>query len=128
MLLTSVFPIVFLILAVLGSIFLGIAAPTEAAAVGAFVATLLALVRRGLTFKGFGRVALECAKVTGMIAVVAIGALSFTGVLLRLGGGQVVAEFIHKVLSNIDDENILHDVKQDVYTLSQKFPLYGIPA
>jgi len=94
MLLTSVFPIAFLILAVLGSIFLGIAAPTEAAAVGAFVATLLALARRGLTFKGFGRVALECAKVTGMIAVVAIGALAFTGVLLRLGGGQVVAEFI----------------------------------
>lgn len=94
MLITSVFPIVFLILAVLGSIFLGIAAPTEAAAVGAFVATLLALTRRGLSWKGFKRVALECAKVTGMIAIVAIGALSFTGVLLRLGGGEVVSNFI----------------------------------
>ena len=94
MLLTSVFPIVFLILAVLGSIFLGIAAPTEAAAVGASVATLLALARRGLTWRGFKRVALECAKVTGMIAVVAIGALAFTGVLIRLGGGEVVANLI----------------------------------
>ena len=94
MLLTSVFPIVFLILAVLGSIFFGIAAPTEAAAVGAFVATLLALARRGLTWGGFKRVALECAKVTGMICIVAIGALTFTGVLLRLGGGEVVANFI----------------------------------
>lgn len=91
---TSVFPIVALILAVLGSIFLGIAAPTEAAAVGAFIATLLALARRGLTWSGFKRVALQCAKVTGMICVVAIGALSFTGVLLRLGGGGVVEEFI----------------------------------
>jgi tripartite ATP-independent transporter DctM subunit len=94
MLLTSVFPIAFLILAVLGSIFLGVAAPTEAAAVGAFVATLLALGRRGLTWRGLKKVALECTKVTGMIAIVAIGALAFTGVLLRLGGGRVVAEFI----------------------------------
>lgn len=94
LLFTSVFPIVGLILAVLGSIFLGIAAPTEAAAVGAFVATIIALARRGLTWRGFKRVALECTKVTGMIAVVAIGALAFTGVLLRLGGGQVVADFI----------------------------------
>jgi tripartite ATP-independent transporter DctM subunit len=94
MLITSVFPITFLIIAVLGSIFLGIAAPTEAAAVGALVATILALARRGLTWSGLKRVALECAKVTGMIAVVSIGALTFTGVLLRLGGGEVVANFI----------------------------------
>lgn len=94
LLLTSVLPIIVLILAVLGSIFLGIAAPTEAAAVGAFIATLIALARRGLTWAGLKKVALASGKITGMICVVAIGALSFTGVLLGLGGGKVVANFI----------------------------------
>ena len=94
LLFTSVFPIVFLVLAVLGTIFLGVAAPTEASAVGAFVATLLALFRRGLSWSGFRRVAMETAKTTGMIAVVAIGALSFVGVLLRLRGGEVISNFI----------------------------------
>jgi tripartite ATP-independent transporter DctM subunit len=94
LLFTSVFPIVFLVLAVLGTIFLGVAAPTEASAVGAFVATLLALFRRGLSWSGFRKVAMETAKTTGMIAVVAIGALSFVGVLLRLRGGEVISNFI----------------------------------
>ena len=94
LLFTSVLPIVFLVLAVLGVIFFGIAAPTEASAVGAFVATVLALLRRGLNWSGFRRVAMETAKTTGMIAVVAIGALSFVGVLLRLRGGEVISNFI----------------------------------
>jgi len=94
LLFTTVFPIVFLVLAVLGSIFLGVAAPTEAAAVGAFVATVLALMRRGLNWSKFRTVAMETTKTTGMIAVVAIGALCFVGVLLRLGGGQVIADLI----------------------------------
>jgi TRAP-type mannitol/chloroaromatic compound transport system permease large subunit len=37
---------------------------------------------------------METAKTTGMIAVVAIGALSFVGVLLRLRGGEVISNFI----------------------------------
>lgn len=94
LLFTSVLPIVFLVAAVLGVIFLGVAAPTEASAVGAFVATLLALIRKGLTWEGFRRTAMETAKTTGMIAVVAIGALSFVGVLLRLRGGEVISNFI----------------------------------
>jgi len=94
LLVTSVLPIVILVVAVLGVIFLGIAAPTEASAVGAFVATLLALFRRGLTWSGFRKTALETALTTGMIAVVAIGALSFVGVLLRLRGGDVISNFL----------------------------------
>jgi len=94
LLVTSVFPIVILVVAVLGVIFFGIASPTEASAVGAFVATLLALFRRGLTWSGFRTVSVETAKTTGMIAVVAIGALSFVGVLLRLRGGEVISNFL----------------------------------
>ncbi len=48
MVLTSMVPTLLLILAVLGTIFFGIAAPTEAAAVGAFVCVLLAWAYRKL--------------------------------------------------------------------------------
>ena len=94
LLFTSVVPVVVLIGAVLGSIFLGIAAPTEAAAVGAFCATGLAIARRGLTFPIFKQVALETAKVTGMIALVAIGARCFTGVFMALGGQEVMSDLL----------------------------------
>ncbi|MFH1016400.1 MAG: TRAP transporter large permease subunit [Chloroflexota bacterium] len=94
LLFTSAVPIVALVVSVLGVIFLGIAAPTEAAAVGAFIATVLALLRKGLTWSGFRKVALQTARTTGMIGVVAIGALCFVGVLLRLRGAQVISDFI----------------------------------
>jgi len=94
LLFTSVVPVVVLVLSVLGSIFFGVAAPTEAAAIGAFVATLLALAHRGLTWSGLKEVIIGTAKVTGMIAVVGIGALGFVGVFLVLGGGDVVASFV----------------------------------
>ena len=51
MLLTSLVPPALLIMAVLGSIFLGIAPPTEAAAVGAFAATILTIAYRRFNFE-----------------------------------------------------------------------------
>ncbi len=94
LLVTTVFPLAVLILGVLGSIFLGIAAPTEAAAVGAIVATILALSRKGLNFTVFKAVILQTAKMTGMIAIVAIGAMVFTAVLIRLGGAGVIRDLL----------------------------------
>jgi tripartite ATP-independent transporter DctM subunit len=94
LLFTSVVPIVVLVLTVLGSIFFGVAAPTEAAAVGAVAATLIAIARRGLSWFKLKEVVLGTAKVTGMIAVVAIGAIGFVGVFLALGGGEVVTNFV----------------------------------
>ncbi|MBN1348604.1 serine hydroxymethyltransferase [candidate division KSB1 bacterium] len=41
---------------------------------------------------------------------------------------MLIGNFIHRVLSNIDNEQVLKTVKNDVLTLCQKFPLYGIPA
>lgn len=94
LLFTSVIPVAVLVLTVLGSIFFGVAAPTEAAAVGALAATLIALARRGLTWSRLKEVVLGTAKITGMIAVVAIGAIGFVGVFLALGGGEVVGNFV----------------------------------
>ena len=90
LLFTAVLPIAVIILSVLGSIFFGVAAPTEAAAVGALAATLLALARRTLKWANLKEVVIGTARATGMIAIVAIGAMAFTGVFMGLGGGEVV--------------------------------------
>ena len=68
LLFTSVVPVVvlvLLVLSVLGSIFFGVAALTEAAAVDAFVAMLPALARRGLTWPSLKEIIIGTAKVTG---------------------------------------------------------------
>jgi len=94
MLLTSIAPTAILILAVLGVIFLGIAAPTEAAASGAVVATILALAYRRLTFKIFTGTALETLRLTGMILLIGSCAYAFVGIFLSAGCGKVVEELI----------------------------------
>lgn len=93
-LLSSLVPPALLILAVLGSIFFGIAPPTEAAAVGAFAAMVLAAVYRRLSWQVLLGVMLRTLQVSSMILL--IGALSFcfTGVFLGAGGGKAAAEFI----------------------------------
>jgi len=97
MLLSSIAPTAMLILAVLGVIFLGIAAPTEAAASGAVVATLLALFYRRLTFKIFTSTALETFRLTGMILLIGSCAYAFVGIFLSAGCGRVVEELILSV-------------------------------
>jgi TRAP-type mannitol/chloroaromatic compound transport system permease large subunit len=87
-------PTVLLIMGVLGTIFLGIAAPTEAAAVGAFVATLLALAYRKLNWAVLKEAGTQTVKNSGMIFLIAASSVAFTAVFLRAGGGEVVQDFI----------------------------------
>jgi tripartite ATP-independent transporter DctM subunit len=94
MLLTSMAPTALLIMGVLGTIFLGIAAPTEAAAVGAFVATLLALAYRKLNWAVLKEAGTQTVKNSGMIFLIAASSVAFTAVFLRAGGGEVVQNFI----------------------------------
>jgi len=91
---TSMLPPAVLILAVLGSIFLGIAAPTEAAAVGALAATLLAVAYRKFSFKILKDTATETVKVTGMVLLIGATAFAFVGIFMRAGGGDIVEELI----------------------------------
>ena len=93
-LLTSLIPPGVLILGVLGSIFFGVAAPTEAAAVGALVATILAIAYRQFTFKILKDTATETVKVTGMVLLIGATAYAFVGVFMRAGGGDIVKELI----------------------------------
>ncbi len=97
MLLSSIAPTAILIFAVLGVIFFGIAAPTEAAASGAVVATLLALAYRRLSFKIFTGTALETLRLTGMILLIGSCAYAFVGIFLSAGCGKVVEELILSV-------------------------------
>jgi tripartite ATP-independent transporter DctM subunit len=83
-------PAVFLILAVLGSIFAGITTVTEASGVGALGATLLAASNKRLNFKILKEVVHSTFNITGYIFGIFIGATCFALVLRGLGGDQLI--------------------------------------
>jgi len=93
-LVTAVVPTGIIILSVLGAIFLGIAPPTEAAAVGAFAATILTIVYRKFSFEGLKEVALHTLKVSTKIITICALSFAFVGVFLAAGGGRVVEGLI----------------------------------
>ncbi|RST86753.1 TRAP transporter large permease subunit [Aquibium carbonis] len=81
---------VLLIASVLGTIITGIATPTEAAAIGAAGAMLLALLSGKLNFGTLGAALRDTTKTTAMIIFVMIGATIFSVIFRRLGGDQMV--------------------------------------
>ena len=87
---SSIFPPLLLILAVLGSILGGIATPTEAAGVGAMGALTLAAIRRELTFRHLQEIALSTTKTTAMVFFILIGASLFSLVFRGYGGDELV--------------------------------------
>jgi tripartite ATP-independent transporter DctM subunit len=87
-------PLVFLILAVLGSLFFGIASPTEAAGVGSLATLILAAAHRRLDMDLLKKAASTTVKVSGMVLLIGMLASSFTGIFMRAGCDEVVAKFI----------------------------------
>jgi tripartite ATP-independent transporter DctM subunit len=94
MIATSVLPALFLILAVLGTIFFGIAAPTEAAAVGALASVLLALAYKKLNWTAFKDSVYQTLRVSSMIMLIVAAAFVFTGTFMLVGGGDLVKGFL----------------------------------
>ncbi|MBP5979650.1 MAG: TRAP transporter large permease subunit [Halomonas sp.] len=88
--LKGLLPPVLLIIAVLGSILGGFATPTEASAVGAFGALLLAATNRRLSFSMLGEVVRSTAQVTSMVFLILIGAALFSLVFRAFGGEELV--------------------------------------
>jgi len=82
-----------LIVAVLGSILYGIATPTEAAAIGAFGAILLALMRKQLTLQRLQDVMRSTVKTTSMVFLILIGASIFSLVFRMYGGDEMIRHF-----------------------------------
>jgi TRAP-type mannitol/chloroaromatic compound transport system permease large subunit len=94
MLLTSFFPLMILILAVLGSIVLGLATPSGAAAVGAFGGLLLAAAYRQLTFGVVKESVFLTAKTSAMVCWLFVGSAIFSAAFALLGGQELVERWV----------------------------------
>ena len=90
----SLLPPLMLILLVLGSILGGISTPTEAAALGALGATLLALLKNKLNLNTLNTVMRNTLNVTSMIFLIFIGAAVFSLVFRGLGGDDLITELL----------------------------------
>jgi tripartite ATP-independent transporter DctM subunit len=97
MLLTSFFPLAFLIAAVLGSILFGVATPTEAAAVGSLGAALLAASYKRLTFQRLKESAFLTARTTAMVCWLLVGSWVFASTFATLGGQRVLEEWVYSM-------------------------------
>jgi len=89
----AIIPPLLLITAVLGSIFTGIASPTESAAIGVLGAALLAWSNGSFSFALVRYASVETVKLTAMIFMILIGATAFSLVFNELGGGDMALEF-----------------------------------
>ena len=94
MLFTGLVPTAAIILAVLGSIFFGIAPPTEAAGIGAFASLMLTIAYRKFSWRLLQSAALATLKTAGMIFLIAGLSYSFTGVFLTAGCGTTIRDII----------------------------------
>jgi len=95
--LITLLPPLILILAVLGSIFFGVASPTESAAVGAIGALILAALHKKLTLKNLQDSMQQTTKLTSMVFMILIGATAFGSVFIGMGGDRLVLS----VMSNL---------------------------
>jgi len=92
----NVLPALLLIITVLGSIFLGIATPTESAAFGALGALVLALLHKRLTLHKLMAAMQHTTRLTSMVFLILIGATTFGLVFRGMGGDQLVHDiFTH---------------------------------
>ncbi len=93
-------PPLFLILAVLGSIFAGIASPTEAAGVGAVGASLLTILNKKFNLRVLRDVMDSTMKLTCMVFIILVGAAAFGLVFRGMGGDELVRGFLGGIAEN----------------------------
>ena len=89
----EIIPPLLLIGVVLGSIFAGIASPSESAAIGVLGAMVLAWSKRNFSYEMVRYAAIETVKLTAMIFMILIGATAFSLVFNELGGGDMAMDF-----------------------------------
>jgi tripartite ATP-independent transporter DctM subunit len=90
----SFVPLTLLILSVLGAIMFGIATPTEAAAVGAFGAALLAAAYRSLKWQNLRESVFLTARTSAMVCWLFVGSATFASVFAYLGGNVLIRDFV----------------------------------
>jgi len=94
MLLTSFFPLMVLIISVLGSIVMGLATPTEAAAMGALGGFVLAIAYRRLTLSVLQESVFLTAKTSAMVCWLFVGSAIFSAAFALLGGQELVENWV----------------------------------
>ncbi|MFH2127432.1 MAG: TRAP transporter large permease subunit, partial [Pseudomonadota bacterium] len=90
----ALFPPLFLIVAVLGSIFAGVASPTEAAAVGSVGSVLLAIWNKRFNLTMLREVMQATTKLTCMVFIILVGAAAFGLTFRELNGDDLVRNFL----------------------------------
>jgi tripartite ATP-independent transporter DctM subunit len=90
----SIIPPLALIIIVLGSIFAGIATPTESSAIGCSGAIVLAILYRKFSFAMLMQSAKETVKITAMVFGILIGATAFSMVFTYTGGDLLIEQFM----------------------------------
>ena len=93
----DILPPIALIFSVLGSIFLGIATPTESAAVGAIGALLIAFIKKELSFTKIFDASITTAKMSSFVFLILIGASMFSLVFRGFGGDDMISEFLNDI-------------------------------
>jgi tripartite ATP-independent transporter DctM subunit len=99
-LLKSMFPALALVILVLGSIFFGIASPTESAAFGAIGALLLALAHNRLNWENLLAAMQHTTRLTSMVFLILVGATAFGLVFRGMGGDHL----IHDIFTQLPGE------------------------
>lgn len=89
----AIVPPLLLIITVLGTIFMGLASPTESAAFGVIGSLLLATLNRSFSLQMLRYASFETVKLSGMIFMILIGATAFSLVFNELGGSDLILEF-----------------------------------
>ncbi len=90
----TLFPPLILVLGVLGSIFFGVASPTESAAIGAIGAMMLAAAHRRLSLKNLQEALQQTTRLTSMVFMILIGATAFGLVFRGMGGAVLVRDIM----------------------------------
>ncbi len=90
-------PPLILIFAVLGSIFGGIATPTEAAGMGSLFALILAICYKQFSWKMLYDSLVDTAKTTAMVFIILFGAAAFTGIFMSLDGDDLIIALVESM-------------------------------
>jgi len=97
----AIVPPLLLMVSVLGSIFAGIASPTESAAFGVVGGLILSALNKTLSKEMLRYALFETMKLSGMIFMILIGATAFSLVFNELGGSDLILEFFSEDIGDV---------------------------
>ncbi|MBV4396927.1 TRAP transporter large permease [Advenella alkanexedens] len=92
--LKDTWPIILIMIGIFGGLFGGVFTPNEAGAIGAFLACVVAILKRAMTWAAFKAAALETLVTTSALLIIAVGASLLTRFLVLSGTGDFIADFI----------------------------------